>query len=719
MRISLRLKLALISLLLLAIPYTGVRLAAIVQTSLLESRKEALMFSARAVAQALSGRQGLFDRERFHSLDRQRDLYILQLSSPMRLNGKVDDWQPHLNNALVFGRDHVLDSSEEFKEGDAGFRYLSGIREGYLYALFVVDDDTQVFRDKNSLALDRSDHLQIAVEDGDGNLNRYLIAATEPGWVNGYHTSRDFDTILPARLESRIQGVWETTASGYILEIRIPLVLVGRRLAFAIADVDNQRRREIETVIGTASINHPDKIGWLLPPSDDIEDILAALNRPQSKIQVVDSNRHVRASYGSLVLEQDNNGQFPNQNRVLRQVNRLLSLIYSLFTEPLSTSFDDPGPQPSPLDLHGIEEALGGASSITSYRIADGEVEIMAAVTPLYENNAIVGAVVVEQTTNSILALKNRVIEESLGLTLLLLLFGGFGLLLFAFRISSRIRQLRDQASSAIGENGTIEVLSPPSAAGDEIGDLSRTLHSMLSQLREQVHYREKMADNLEHEMRTPLASASASLKNLVEEMEEQPQHIHDYVTWALRDIGRMEDLLTAIRDATSLKNALGRGDKEPFNLSEAIGVWLDFSWRTSFKPVLFSYNREDTDIIVEGDPDRIRQMLDKVIENAVAFHRPGTEIEIGLVQMREKLQLTIVNQGPAIAENMLEEIFSSMVSVRSSGDSRPHLGLGLYIVRTIAEYHGGRVSAENLKGETTGVRFVIDLPQAADTTIL
>jgi len=99
MRISLRLKLALISLLLLAIPYTGMRLSSIVQTSLLESRKEALMFSARAVSSALSGRPGLFDRELFHALDQSRDLYLYKLTSPMRLNGKVDDWFPHLENA--------------------------------------------------------------------------------------------------------------------------------------------------------------------------------------------------------------------------------------------------------------------------------------------------------------------------------------------------------------------------------------------------------------------------------------------------------------------------------------------------------------------------------------------------------------------------------------------------------------------------------------------
>jgi hypothetical protein len=106
MRISLRVKLALVSLLLLFIPLTGFRFSELIKQDLLESRRETMLFSARAVASALSGRTGLFDRELFHSLNADRDLYLYQLSNPMRLNGKTDDWQPHLEEALVFGEEH-------------------------------------------------------------------------------------------------------------------------------------------------------------------------------------------------------------------------------------------------------------------------------------------------------------------------------------------------------------------------------------------------------------------------------------------------------------------------------------------------------------------------------------------------------------------------------------------------------------------------------------
>lgn len=707
MRISLRLKLALISLLLLAIPYTGMRLSGIVKTSLLESRKEALMFSARAVASALNGRQGLFNQELFHALDQSRDLYLFQLTSPMRLNGKVDDWYPQLKDAEIFADEHILYAPENYVPKSSGFKHLLGKRGKYIYAIFIVKDDKLVYRKKNSLLLDRSDHLQIATEDSEGNLTRYIVATTKPGWVNGFLMPDDFGNMIPAKNETRIQGVWAETEEGYNIELRIPLELVEQKLAFAIADVDDTISRDVVTIIGTANTEQPEKIGWLLAPSKIIVEILKSLNRPQSRIQVVDSNQHIRASYGSLKKEKT--GELEEKQTFLTTLNHLLTPIYHIFTEPFATDFSDSSAQPSTLDLKGVKEALLGKSSISSYRIAEGKAEVMAAIIPLYENDQVIGVVVVEQTTNSILALKNRVIRESIGLTMLVLVFGGCGLLFFAFRVSSRIRLLRDQATSAISDNGQILSIASPAKAKDEIGDLSKTFHAILTQLKAQGEYREKMADNLEHEMRTPLASISASLKNLSEELTGQPEHINSYVNWALTDIKRLEDLLTDIRDATSLKSALDKGFKERFNLAEALSMWLINSWQPTFQGIEFICKAVEEEVFIHGDPYRIRQMLDKLIENSVAFHEKDTAIELHLQHEKNFHLLQVINKGPAIPEEIREQIFNSMVSVRKKKDAQPHLGLGLFIVRSIAEHHGGSVTATNIEG---GVCFTVRLPQ-------
>lgn len=710
MRISLRVKLALVSLLLLFIPLTGFRFSELIKRDLLESRKETMLFSARAVSSTLSGRTGLFDRELFHSLDAGRDLYLYQLSNPMRINGKIDDWQPQLEEAREYGEDHLLFSVEPFDSESMHYRHLTGIRSEYLYAIFLVTDDKIVYRQANSLRLDLSDHLQIGVEDKQGNLHHYMLSAIKPGWVNAFLMPEARFEAIPDRVEPKIQGMWVESPGGYILELRMPKEMVGQKLAFAIADVDDPATHVTKALIGTAATEERGELGWLLSSSKAIEEILKSLDRPHSRVMIVDTNRRVRASFGRLAEEKSS----PDTDTsiitgISRYIYRLLAPLYRFFTQSFVTEFIQPAAQPSTLDIKGVKEALQGISSVNSYAINDGQVEIMAAITPLKEQESIIGAVVVEQTTNSILALQNKVIEESLTFTILVFSFGGIGLIFFASRLSSRIRRLGSQAESAITDSGQIRATILPIAARDEIGDLSRTLITMLNQLKIQTEYREKMADNLEHEMRTPLAGISASLKNLAREMDNPPEHLIEYLNWALEDVARLEALLTAVRDATNLQEALGHDFKEDFQLNTAIDMWLVHSWRQAFPEAEFIFHKPDGPVTLYGDPSRIRQLLDKLVENAVSFHSPGTPIEITLGQKNDKIVLTVANQGPAIPEELQNQIFNSMVSYRKQKGSGPHLGLGLYIVRAIVEHHQGTVSVCS-NPDNKGTAFTVTL---------
>ncbi|KJS00937.1 MAG: histidine kinase [Desulfobulbaceae bacterium BRH_c16a] len=711
MRFSLRLKLTLVSLLLLFIPLTGFRFSELIKQDLMQSRKETMLFSARAVASALSGRTGLFDRELFHSLSPTRDLYLFQLSNPIRINGKTEDWQPELKQARIFGEEHLLFSPETYRHESLHYRHLTGIRGEYLFAIFLVTDDKVIYRQPDSARQDLSDHLQIGVEDQQGRLHQYLLTATQPGWVNGYLMPEDSRINIPERMEPRIQGMWVESEDGYILEIRMPIEMVGRKLAFAIADVDETIERRTTALVGTATAENGGKLGWLLTPSQAIEEILKSLDRPHSRVLIVDTNRRVRASFGSLAEETAPGAAFSSSflTTFSSLTYQFFSPFYRFFNRPFAAEFNQAVAASSTLDLAGVKEALEGTSSVTSYTGNDGQAEIMAAIVPLREDKKILGAVVVEQTTNSILALQNKVIEESLTLTIIAFVFGGVGLILFASRLSSRIRRLGNQAANAISDSGQIRTTIAPMAARDEIGDLSRTLTVMLRQLQSQTEYREKMADNLEHEMRTPLAGISASLKNMAREMENPPQHITEYLDWALEDVSRLENLLTAVRDATSLKQALEMDFKEDFLLDTAIEMWFLHSWQPAFPTVEFKYRKPAAPITLHGDPARIHQMLDKLIENAVSFHTEGTAIEIILTEHNGAILLQVANEGPTIPKEQQNQIFNSMVSFGRQKDKQPHLGLGLYVVRTIVEHHHGTIAVGTTENGT-GTVFTLTL---------
>jgi signal transduction histidine kinase len=107
-----------------------------------------------------------------------------------------------------------------------------------------------------------------------------------------------------------------------------------------------------------------------------------------------------------------------------------------------------------------------------------------------------------------------------------------------------------------------------------------------------------------------------------------------------------------------------------------------------------------------------IVQMLDKLIDNAVDFSPPGSTIVIRLALDPPDVLLEVDNPGPALPAEIRDKLFESLWQSRDGkdGDNRPHFGLGLYIVRLIAEFHSGVASATSLPGDT-GARFSVRLP--------
>ena len=719
MRLTLRIKLALISFLLLTIPFAGVRVSKLIKQELLTSREDTLLFSARAVSSALSGHSGLFEKELFHSQNISSDLYLHPLTNYIRLNGKPDDWHSQINEARTFAKDHVVFADTTYNPQSLSFKHLTGVRDDYLYTLFMVTDDKVVYRNPQSLHLDKSDYLQIGIEDQEGKKYQYLLTATKPGWVNGFKMPGPNEQTRQPIPDPKIQGVWSETTDGYVIELRLPMAMVGPKLAFAIGDVDDTRDRSTKYIISTTTVDNRQNFGWLVTPSTTIEDILASLNRPHSRLLIVDGNRRLRASHGTLTEpEKIVEPASSLLSRISKVSYRLFAPVYSFFMTPFATTAEPPPKQLATLDLNGIADALQGAATVTHYRIGEEleqGVDVMAAIAPLHNEEAIVGAVIVEQTTNSIVALQNKVIEEFITLTILLFFVAGFGLILFAFRLSSRIRHLGKQAAGAIDESGQIHPNITSITAGDEIGDLARALSSMLHQIKIQTEFRENMADNLEHEMRTPLAGISASLKNLAMELGDPAPHIQDYLDWALEDVGRLEGLLSTIRDATNLQQALIHDQREDFDLNIAVEMWLNHSWQPAFSGVEFIYDGPKQPVYFSGDPGRLHQMLDKLVENAVAFHTKNTPIRIALTSTEDdRIELSVSNEGPTIPNEIKSQIFNSMVSSRRKSDKEPHLGLGLYIAREIAHQYGGTIKAESYP-QGPGTRFIITLSSSSN----
>jgi dedicated sortase system histidine kinase len=334
----------------------------------------------------------------------------------------------------------------------------------------------------------------------------------------------------------------------------------------------------------------------------------------------------------------------------------------------------------------------------------DKKAVILSAAHPIWIDDQVMGSVVVEQTTHGIRSLRNKALEKLFHVILGVVIFGTVALLLFASRISSRIRRLRNDTEKAIDINGKIIGNIRPSNTKDEIGDLSRTFYNVLNKLGQYNAYLENMSSRLSHELRTPIAIVNSSLENL--QMEPHSAEAAPYIKRAKVGIQRLSRILSNMTEATRLEQSLQSTEREDFVVNDVLAGCVE-GYKLAYPQRHFALGLPEQAIVLNGSPELFAQMMDKVISNAVEFSYEQAEIYIQLDKKGAKNLLTIRNKGELLPENMQEELLDSMVSVRKQKNQlQPHLGLGLYIAKLIADYHHGAITIQNTQ-EESGVELL------------
>ncbi|MBT8354443.1 MAG: hypothetical protein KJO60_07970, partial [Desulfofustis sp.] len=278
----------------------------------------------------------------------------------------------------------------------------------YLYAFFDVYDDEVVYRNKNSLRLDRADHLKITI-DKKGERKNYIVSTFEPGWVTGFDIPDEPEEI--AAHERRIHGNWRRTDTGYRLEIRIQRDLLGDKLIFAVADVDDFQTGLTETLIGTARLADEKEAEEEIVNAEVLKEILNAQKLLNTRFRIVDENGETLVAVGELKKESD---------AAAREAIQSVSL---------------PREIPAP-DIAAVFE---GQDRTIRYFRDDGPGQVIAAMIPLYDGNDLVAATITEQAVTYLPPATNQLFRETMSPLIVAFFLGVLGLFLYARRISSAV----------------------------------------------------------------------------------------------------------------------------------------------------------------------------------------------------------------------------------------------------------------------------------------
>jgi two-component system sensor histidine kinase ChvG len=688
---SLRLQLLAFGLLTLLLPWAGLRFVEQMEGVLRQGLESSLLASAGTVATAIANEPVLSFGP---SSGDAPVIYGQQLVTAPRIDGYRADWTPVREQFPTGGNTAI--------ELDATTRFWIGVAGRFAYLYVEVDRDEIVYPATPG-AGPFGDRVAILYGGGAGGTGALLLSTTAPGQFRAQGTTRG-RYIPSGDYEDRVMAAWEESGAGFSVEARIPLNLLAGEIGVAVIDVDPQNRSDSSQGAAGFSVDMisswgtgPARAAVLIHELEGLRSVLNRLSRTGDRYRVVDANGWVLADSGAV------NSSLPTANADASLSERFFRFVLRRNDPPYDGLEQPRGRVGDPK----LRRVLDGDSATAWYRQGPESSAVVAAAVPIVSSGKGVGAVVLEQSSDSVLTLTNQALLRLMSFTILVSVIAATGLFAYASFLSFRIRRLAGAAETALSPAGEIDTALPGGSARDEVGDLSRSFAALLGRLSAYTDYLRTLTGKLAHEIRTPIAIISTSLDNL--EHETNAAEARKYVERMRVGTARLDAILGAMSAATHVEQSVSESPAEYYDLAEVVEACAA-AYRDVYADRNFLIQRPKTPCPVFGSGDLLAQLVDKLVENAVSFSEPGGSIELGVAAAGDLFELSVANQGPLLPEAMRHQVFDSLVSVRERRDAGTHLGLGLYIVALIAKYHGGTVEAGNL-ADSSGVILKVRIP--------
>jgi two-component system, OmpR family, sensor histidine kinase ChvG len=657
---TLRHKLLLVALCTLALPVAGWLYVRQMETLLRQGQEQALMATATAVARSLAVTDAPLPLA-------GKGWYVQQALSPITIDGYGDDWAPMTPWSQPLGKNAKLLLAED----DNGF---------YLYVDVRVSRRTRAdAADPNALS---ADHLILDLYQGDQH-RRYLLASAAPGAF----AALPLDP--PAgELPDRITGQWQEDGSGYRAELGLPRGLGLTSLGVGVytaADGGNPTAADVRPL-------------WRYSPD---------LSQELSRLAPDDTRARLLAPAGWLLAQ---TGRLTTSGP---QPGWLSSFVYrSLLANPLEDAEAWTSDAPR-LDLPEVRGARDGQPTAIWRQGEQRDSVVLATAVPVERDHSVVGVLLLEQASRAVPLLANRAFLSLLLTSFGVMLVAGAILLLFATRLSLRLGRLRDAVERAQLNDGRLDGQMiqghfPMAQSDDEIGDLARSFQRLFEAVGGYTDYLRTLASKLSHELNTPLAIVKSSLDNL--EHAELSNEAQPYLARARDGVARLGTLVRAMSEASRMERAIAAAEPEDVDLVDVVRGCAD-----AYRPLAGMRQLDcvlpEQPVHLHGAPELIAQALDKLFDNALSFTPVDGWLRLSLRAVDDGAEIELANQGQPLPAAMQGRLFDSLVSLRDKatpGDA-PHLGLGLYVVRLVAERHGGVASARNLE-DGSGVAFSLRL---------
>ncbi len=242
------------------------------------------------------------------------------------------------------------------------------------------------------------------------------------------------------------------------------------------------------------------------------------------------------------------------------------------------------------------------------------------------------------------------------------------------------------------------------------VNGLIAVLHDNTEQEKIDMERREFVA-NVSHELRTPLTTMSSYLEALADGAWKDEEIAPSFLQVTQTETQRMIRLVNDLLQLSKMDSHEYDLNREIVNFNKFFDRIIDRFEMAKSQNVTFQRMLPETPYYVDIDTDKLTQVIDNIISNAIKYSPDGGNIRFGCVVKDNQLQVMVSDDGMGIPSENVNRIFDRFYRVdRARARSMGGTGLGLAIAREMIEAHGGKIWAESEEGNGTTIFFTLDI---------
>lgn len=252
-----------------------------------------------------------------------------------------------------------------------------------------------------------------------------------------------------------------------------------------------------------------------------------------------------------------------------------------------------------------------------------------------------------------------------------------------------------------------------PVESCDEIGQLAISINNMASSLASLESVRRSFTANVSHELRTPMTTIGGFIDGILDGTIPEEKR-NQYLEIVSQEIKRLSRLVRSMLNIARIEAGELQIKPDLFDVNETV-IKTVFTFETPLEEKNIEVKGLDHDrVMVEADPDLIHQVVYNLLENAVKFCNQDGFIEVTYTEDDNSTQVAIKNSGEGIAKNEIPHVFDRFYKTdKSRSQDKGGAGLGLHIVRSIINLHGGDIIVRSVEKEYCEFVFSIPKPKA------